>query len=488
MKLKDWLGVGPVGFSQSTGWTSRFPLPTCIYTSQTMPTFTAVALDRLLEPGASESVSNKSSALESNLERRNTAALKADGAKSVPKRPSVPLRPMLEGRNSSPLTAMKKAQWPQISPVLYTTPESRPLPDSPTLFSPSPYLINHKRRGPRLMKSFTEQNVLPQQKDKEVEEISGNECTGDTKVDINCSGGAVSAANAVEEERVNGFHGGRTENGETGNGVIEENGGPQVAVRWSSERDGEIEDFFDPRDSMSFTSNTDAEDDSSELSAKMGIPVGEFFDAWEELSSDSGEQRQPSMYDLEAELRGIRLSWLMEIEKRKQAEEALNSLQSQWQILTQKLRDVGLVPPADPTNLSEDGQLDIDPVEEICRQVYLTRIVSESIGREAAKAEAQAQMEAQLESKNFEIARLCDKLNYYDAMNREMSQRNQEAIEVARRDRQKQKRLQRWVWGSIAAAIALGTASLAWSHITSESGSSSTGHLQAFKPDVAADG
>lgn len=118
----------------------------------------------------------------------------------------------------------------------------------------------------------------------------------------------------------------------------------------------------------------------------------------------------------------------MEIEKRKQAEEALNKLQCQWQRLREQLLLVGLTLPSDPTVATEGKQLDSDPAEELCQQVNLARFVSESIGKGIARAEVEAEMEAQLEVKNFEIARLLDRLHYYEAVNHEMSQRNQEAV------------------------------------------------------------
>lgn len=118
----------------------------------------------------------------------------------------------------------------------------------------------------------------------------------------------------------------------------------------------------------------------------------------------------------------------MEIEKRKQAEETLNDMRSQWQRIRQHLAQVGLSLPESSTIRSDTDQTDVDPAEELCRQVYLARFVSESVGKGIAKAEAEAEMEAQIESKNFEIARLSDRLHYYEAMNREMSQRNQEAV------------------------------------------------------------
>nr|GFC36951.1 hypothetical protein CTI12_AA533660 [Tanacetum cinerariifolium] len=49
--------------------------------------------------------------------------------------------------------------WTQISPALYTTPEPTPLPDTPTSFAPSPFIVNHKRRGPRLSKAFSEDDA-----------------------------------------------------------------------------------------------------------------------------------------------------------------------------------------------------------------------------------------------------------------------------------------------------------------------------------------
>lgn len=42
---------------------------------------------------------------------------------------------------------------------------------------------------------------------------------------------------------------------------------------------------------------------------------------------------------------------------------------------------------------------------------------------------------------------------------------------MARRDRHKMKRRQRWVWGSIATAITLGTAALVWSYFPTDKAS-----------------
>jgi hypothetical protein len=118
----------------------------------------------------------------------------------------------------------------------------------------------------------------------------------------------------------------------------------------------------------------------------------------------------------------------MEIEKRKHIEEALKSMQSQWERIREGLSSVGIVLPADLAAIAEGGQLNSDPVDDLCQQVYIARFVSNTIGRGTARAEAEAEMEAQLDSKNFEISRLLERLHYYETMNREMSQRNQAAV------------------------------------------------------------
>lgn len=59
-------------------------------------------------------------------------------------------------------------------------------------------------------------------------------------------------------------------------------------------------------------------------------------------------------------------------------------------------------------------------------------------------------------------------------------------VEVARHGRHMRKIRQKWVWGSIAAAITLGTAALAWSYLPTGRGSSSV-HFQNPEGDDVAD-
>lgn len=378
------------------------------------------------------------------------------------------------------------ASRPPLSPsMLYATPESTPLPDSPTsgFPPPSPYLINHKRRGPRLFKSLSDKHVI----ERKVDEV-------DTRIYNN-------HLRRVSEERENALREQQHKEGSNNEGLLNANndsskgsdglkdessnessgdkvgGNAELKIltgQGLSRDDSEAEDFYDPQDSMSYMSYTDGEDYGGDQSARMYTPMADFYDAWEELSSESGRQSRRSLFNAEIELREMRLSLMMEIERRKQAEEALNTVRSQWQTLREKLATVGIKLPTEFSGLSDDNKSDVDPVEDICQQVHVSRFVSESVGRATVKAEVEAEMKAQLEAKNFEIARLSDRLHYYETMNREMSQRNQEAIEITRRERQKRRRRQEWIWGSIGAAIAIGSAALVWSFVPGGKGSSST--------------
>ncbi|KAK7346414.1 hypothetical protein VNO80_20933 [Phaseolus coccineus] len=443
-----------------------FLLPSSFFFAQAMPTFTAIAFDRLIEPGASK-----------------------PSYRSAPVPMPVPTK--LQRRSSEPTVTKKPAPRPQLKPALYATPEVTPLPDAPSSFPPSPYIVNHKRRGPRLLKSSSEANV--QAKEKDIDYPNANGKSNDSVVA--CSDGdlQVNSTNAesviAKEVQVNGVHDtglssndgcdlGHRHSESESSGVLN---GPHMdkVVALNLERAGECEDFFDPHDSMSIKSCTDGEDNTG---MERAVKRSEFFDAWEELSSDSGTQN--SHRDMESDLREIRLSLLMEIEKRKQVEESLNSLQSHWERLRQGLSHVGIVLPADLT--SEGEQLSSDPMEDVFQQLYITRFISNSIGRGIARAEVEMEMEAQLESKNFEIARLLERLHCYETMNREMSQRNQEAVEMARRERQRRSRRQRWIWGSITTTLALGTAAIVWSYLPVGRGSTSAAHDPVREHDDAA--
>lgn len=458
-----------------------------------MPTLDAIALDRFIESGTSNSV--EKSGLMSKPPLPNAKALLAS---------------KLERRNSSPV-ADRKVSRPQIKPSLYATPEPTPLPDSPTSYTPSPYIVNHKRRGPRLKKSLSDVDVSSRQKALDEENVNGNAKHADSSkpnggsatfdnsgpVDVERENGVRESQN--KEEVANGslagsvhYVNGSAHDGEStsteekvrcngmSNGFTPENDAVKL-VPLNLKRSYDCEDFLDPRESMSAASTNEGEDYSgTESSARLTAQNMEFYDAWEELSTESG-QLPSSLRDPEAELREMRLSLLMELEKRKQTEESLNNMQSKWDRIRQQLALVGVTLPVNPINVTEDELP--DPADEISRQVDIARLVSDSVGRGITRAEMEIEMESQIESKNFEIARLVDRLNYYEAVNREMFQRNQEAIELARRDRQRKKKMQKWIWGSVATAITLGSAALAWSYLPAPGakGSAPPNHFPAAR-------
>lgn len=353
---------------------------------------TATSLDRLLEP--------------------------ASGKPTLPKATPVKLEPMRA--SSRPMFA---------SPALYATPTVAPLPlpESPSSFPPSPYIVNHKRRGPRLQK--------PPPPLEAEEEADYKDEAKESDFDANL--GTTSPVVSVDENN-------------SGNGI---------AVN------EEAEDFLDFMDSMSSASNLEGEDGSAvEGLRKVGTEMGEFYDAFDEISSDGGSRS--SSRKIEDEIREMRLNLLLEIEKRKQAEDAVENLQIKWQNLRQHLLAVGLVLPNLPKPKEEEAI--VDPAEDLSQQIVVARVVAASVVRGCAKAAAEMEMEPRIEAKNFEIARLLDRLRYYEATNREMSQRNQEAVEKARQRRHLQRnRRKKWFWGSIGLVVTVGSAAIAWSYLPS---------------------
>lgn len=241
-----------------------------------MPTFTAVAFDRLIEPGAAKSMVQGRNYPDSKHERRhstsNTTEVrrvdspsstaevgygippnpKVERAAYVPSKPnrvvnvppisklergvsvppntkldrvvSVPPKTKLEGgvsvppnsklergvfvqshanldkRNGAPTSTVgdKENHWTQISPALYATPASTPLPDSPSSFPPSPYIINHKRRGPRLMKSSSEHDVAAWKNETEESKVEESESKAEEGVPSGCKDDIAAPVEALD--------------------------------------------------------------------------------------------------------------------------------------------------------------------------------------------------------------------------------------------------------------------------------------------------
>uniref|UniRef100_A0A7N0UBZ5 Uncharacterized protein n=1 Tax=Kalanchoe fedtschenkoi TaxID=63787 RepID=A0A7N0UBZ5_KALFE len=415
-----------------------------------MPTFTALALDRLIEPGTARSKSSSDPVHVKNTKEVTVRSEKQNGS--------------MNGTTMTKKVVQKRHHWTQISPALYTTPEATPVPDTPSSFPPSPYLINHKRRGASLARRSSTEII------SEVSQIlTTHVADGDTSTELSLAEKDILVPDALPVLKENAAEPPDPKIDDAINEVVDENDSQSITML-SPAREGESDNFFDPRDSLSYSSYSDGEDGASlESSIKFASSAGEFYDAPEELSSDSGTPQswQPPSCDFESELCEMKLALLAEIEQRKQAENALQHMRCQWLKLKEQLSSVGIVLPSDfPLHTEADPGIGADA----CEQINIARFVSEAVGRGIAKAEAEKEMEAQLELKNFEISRLNDRLHYYETVNQEMSQRNQEIIESARRLRHQRNQRRRWVWGSVATAITVGTAALAWSFLPGDKG------------------
>ncbi|KAG8059711.1 hypothetical protein GUJ93_ZPchr0002g24620 [Zizania palustris] len=210
-----------------------------------------------------------------------------------------------------PVVPVRRAQT--ASPTLYSTPESTQLPDSPSSFPGtwSPYLINHKRRGPGLVKTLSQGDVgsevcqpklpetlppLPKRSQafqaQEPEFAFQQSSNGVPKADcetidwqngmLQKGKGTLSGEDEQDQAEFEFQHGcldtlvrpvnvGRTANGGTpGN--------------------GDNDAFFELQDSLSMASNSEAEDacgherwrkPNTPLGTSVGTPGAEFYDAFE---------------------------------------------------------------------------------------------------------------------------------------------------------------------------------------------------------------
>ncbi|PIA55804.1 hypothetical protein AQUCO_00700255v1 [Aquilegia coerulea] len=408
-----------------------------------MPTFTSVTLDRFLEPGGV-----------------GVGGVGGGGeAKSYSPKRNMSI-------TTTTTTMVEKKNYNNNNNSDYSSSSSS------FSFPPSPYSNNNKRNETSsLFKNFSQGERAEITEKDEV--LNGRNSNG-KNLFVNAPVLSFQEDVVKSYEKSNGFPNGNG-NGMIHNINLDTNGDSSSLVS---------EDFFDPRDSLSVTSSVETEDFiGNERSFKLNTPTAEFYDAYEDLSEGCS---QSSLRDIEAELREIRMSLLMEIEGRKQAEETVDIMKKQWERLAQKLLLEGLTLPAASTIVAEDEKLESDPAEELCKQIRFARAVSTSVGKEAAKAEADLELQSKMEAKDFEIARLEQRLHYYETVNSEMSLRNQEATDMARRQAQRRKRRQRWIWGAISAGIVSGSVALAWSFLPTASGSPSTDPAPAPECDTAA--
>ncbi|CAN6446636.1 unnamed protein product [Victoria cruziana] len=339
------------------------------------------------------------------------------------------------------------------SPALYRTPERTPVPDCSSSFPPSPYVINHKRRGPNLSRDSSRIDVAASSSK------AGNEVqTGKEKSTVcleNNNGVSIIEANGTNTKN---FADERWKDNSTCTKIIDDEAAAEHRPFCADKR-GENEDFFDPQDSMSVSSSTEVEDRSSlERPYRNPSQAGEYYDAYEELSSDGASTPIPYTYSqaIEKELHALRSDLLMEVERRKQAEQASDNMINQWQRVQQELSAAGILLPAFAA--SGNGTAEFDLAGELKQEIIVTRVVADAIGRGCARAEVESEMGRKIDSKDFEISRLRDRIQYYETVIHEMSQRNQAAVDMARRQRLRRKRRRKWIWCSFGLVAAIGTA------------------------------
>lgn len=343
-----------------------------------------------------------------------------------------------------------------ITPTLYTTPEPKPIPDtSSDSFSSSPYVVNRKRRN------------FPLPSDESLNRIDGFDFRQQKSSD--------------EEDDPSRDNHQQTTDGASS--YLREGGDDNflgAGTVWdTSDSSGLVDVAFVHHDSASDTSSSEVVDfdmpaEKQSVASNQGI---EFYDADEDFFSDGSVSNVSSsrVQNIRSELCALRLNLHEQIERRKSAEDALSQIYSSWQRIVSLLSQAGLTLPT-PLHASSNMQFEKDSMEQLCQELIVTRFVTEEINKCVARAEAEVVAETIIASKDQEISRLRDRLQYYEAVNHEMSQRNQEVVEMARRERQRKKIQRRWIWGGIGLSILIGGSVIASSYLphTSEAAVIST--------------
>ncbi|KAK6911726.1 hypothetical protein RJ641_023819 [Dillenia turbinata] len=354
-----------------------------------------------------------------------------------------------DGAKSQTLTSSKPNHI-FITPALYTTPQQAPIPPdtSAQSLSPSPYVVNRKRR-----------DFLSPPDEHSVNRVQGFEVNSE-RVGIGednptsqvvKSGGAAAAVGSLSSLEL------EHDNKDVVNFDVE-------GVRVDDVDAAAESEFLDPCDTISVASSATGIEGVGKIAENGSSRFNqtEFFDADEDFFSDGSVSNFSASYlsKMETELHSVRLNLVDEIEKRKVAEDALSQMRAQWQRVGNILSEVGLTFPL-AAHAGGNIQVEDSAVDQLCQQVIIAKFVSEAMGRAEARAEAEAAAEVVLEAKEQEISRLRDRLQYYEAVNYEMSHRNQEILELARRKRQRRNARWRWILGSVGFSVALGVSVMA---------------------------
>lgn len=377
-------------------------------------------------------------------------------------------------------------------PPLYITPPQQ-RPPSPSSFSPSPYVLNHKRRPPiQNGNNNHASDVRPQNlsqssssihEQKQAEETIGIsmselEIGKLTDSSQNCSNNGM-----TEDEKIKHISAGiKCSEGlatdilcqQCENEVFEmeiiagEPNGSRRASKVYAQGDSSC---FGITQNDSLVGNPRCQSPQVRLEDSHSSALStsdEFFDAPELPLDDSMSEDESSHSSTNVKGSRSKSSETMaqklqeEVARRIRAEEALVSMQLKWNEMARKFSSIGLTLSLGSCEdgASENGQGEIDPLELLSQKILVARLVGGAVASAAVRAAIEEESESTVTIKNREIARLRDKLQYYELINHEMSQRNQEVMEIAQRRRRRRQKRQKVVLGCIGAALCVGSMGL----------------------------
>ncbi|KAG0468344.1 hypothetical protein HPP92_017672 [Vanilla planifolia] len=347
----------------------------------------------------------------------------------------VPMKKPLPQEESPALAQMKQSFY---NPSLYAVPTPVHIPDHSSIaFSPTTYVINHKRR--------------------DAQSGSGDvNRTAEFEVPL----GVVDSYGG-DGEGLLGMVGGQTDQN-TDERLVD----LEVVDRQIEKED---HDFLDTLESVTVcTSGSDVEDGHSPRCVWMGKQLSvhsrsqdEYHDAAEEFCSDGSlSSSSPlSKRNYHNEMHTLRISLIEQSNKIKVVESSLLCMTQHWEKLLKCLSQLGLL----SSEMQDFGNLenDIDP-SALCQEIVVLKFVSEAIATDMAKDEVREAFKETIFAKNHEISRLKHQMLYYEAMNHEMSLRNQEIVDLARKRR---KRTRRWIWSFVGLSITVGASLLAYAYL-----------------------
>eukprot|EP00252_Welwitschia_mirabilis_P025532 TRINITY_DN8005_c0_g1_i1.p1 TRINITY_DN8005_c0_g1~~TRINITY_DN8005_c0_g1_i1.p1 ORF type:complete len:441 (+),score=78.70 TRINITY_DN8005_c0_g1_i1:474-1796(+) len=398
-------------------------------------------------------------------------------------------KPKLEKKDKQQQVSPFRAPLP--SPNLYKTPRAAPIPHVPSSYNCSPYLLNHKRREIRpsdAQSHFTKPTNPNEVIQDEIRVCARNSSPKDSSIDAetdrrNGNGEArdSSAGIIVSKQNVQAYtdrersEEAPVSDSESSRDVVNIKDDAFDASASTMERNASFRDLFEngvseqsaAEEVMCFKFPLD--DASVDFDSTTNTSRNEFFDAPEDLSVDDSPVQSFDRLNsrLLSELEALNTRLSSEIEKREKAEKVLSVWQEKWVHMAMKFSAIGLsLPPLETLMESEeDGTGLLNFVDEVEGRLTVAKVVGDAIGRASVRAEMSLQMEELINSKDFEISRLHDKIKYHELVYREMFQRNQEAIELGRRRRQERREMKKWIWCSIGLSFLIGGASLAYKYI-----------------------